>query len=249
MAQFSDHFSGHASDYAKYRPNYPAELFRWLAELGPSTAFAWDCACGNGQAAVALATYFDRVIATDASANQIANAIPADKVNYRVATAERSGLENSTVDLIVVAQALHWFDRDAFFDEARRVLRPGGVLAVWSYGLTTVNPEIDAMIYHLYSELVGPYWPMERRLVETGYAGIEFPFTPIAAEHFAMQAEWTMDELTGYLRTWSAVKRYMADKKDDPVSLVEPELIKAWGDRQSHKTIRWPLNMRLGRAD
>jgi len=249
LAQFCDHFSGHASEYAKYRPSYPVELFRWLAGVSPSTAFAWDCACGNGQAAVALATYFDHVIATDASENQIANAIPADKVEYRVAAAEQSGLENNSVDLIAVAQALHWFDLDAFFDEARRVLRPGGALAVWSYGLTTVNPEVDAIVHHLYNDLVGPYWPMERRLVETGYAAIPFPFREVGAPAFAMQAEWTPGELGGYLRTWSAVKRYHADTGNDPVSEVEPALINAWGELQSRKTIRWPLNLRVGRAD
>jgi len=249
VTTFSDHFSGHASDYAKYRPNYPAELFRWLADISPSTGLAWDCACGNGQAAVALAQYFDLVIATDASANQISNASPADNVDYRVGVAEQSGLEANSVDLITVAQALHWFDLDAFFREAKRVLQPGGILAVWSYGLTSVDPEIDAIVQHLYDDLVGPYWPTERRLVETGYADIAFPFHPIAAEEFSMQADWTLDELAGYLRTWSAVKRYVADKDSDPVLEVEPALNNAWGERQSRKAIRWPLNLRVSRSD
>jgi len=249
VAQFSDHFSGHASDYAKYRPNYPAALFRWLADISSATGLAWDCACGNGQAAVALAGYFDRVIATDASDNQIRNAIPAANVDYRVAVAEQSGLDSDSVDLVTVAQALHWFKLDAFFAEARRVLKSGGVLAAWSYGLTRVDSEIDAAIHHLYGDLVAPYWPIERRLVETGYSDIDFPFSEIVPEAFAMEAEWTLDELTGYLRTWSAVKRYLADKDSDPVSEIEPVLQKAWGERRSRKTIRWPLKLRVGRAD
>lgn len=249
MNSFADHFSGHADDYARYRPDYPQALFLWLAGICPVRQLAWDCACGNGQAAVGLAHYFDRVIATDASENQIRNAIAAAKVEYRVATAEQSGLDSNSVDLITVAQALHWFDLDAFFTEARRVLKPGGVLAVWSYGLTHVDPEIDAVIHYLYSDLVGSYWPMERRRVETGYADIAFPFSEIAPEDFAMEAEWTLDELTGYLRTWSAVKLYLADKGIDPVAEVEPALNKLWGEDQSRKTIRWPLNLRVGRAD
>jgi SAM-dependent methyltransferase len=249
VSSFADHFSGHADDYVRYRPDYPQALFQWLAGICPARQLAWDCACGNGQAAVALAHYFDRVIATDASENQIRNAIPAASVDYRVAAAEQSCLDSNSIDLITVAQALHWFELEAFFAEARRVLRPGGVLAVWSYGLTRVDPEIDAVIHYLYSNLVGPYWPMERRLVETGYSDIAFPFSEIAPEDFAMKAEWTLDELLGYLRTWSAVKRYLADQGSDPVADVEPALNKLWGEDQSRKTIRWPLKLRVGRAD
>ena len=246
---FSDHFSGHATEYARYRPNYPPALFQWLAAISPANKLAWDCACGNGQAAVALAQYFDRVVATDASDKQIQNSIPHDGIDYRVATAEQSGLDANSVDLIVVAQALHWFDLDAFYREALRVLKSKGVLAVWSYGLAKVRPDIDTIIHHLYEDLVGPYWPMERRLVESGYAGIAFPLKEIDAEHFAMEAEWSFDELTGYLRTWSAVKRYTAEKHSDPVSQIEPALAEAWGSKQARLAIQWPLNLRVGVVD
>jgi SAM-dependent methyltransferase len=249
VASFADHFSGHASDYARYRPSYPAALFAWLAGISPATDLAWDCACGNGQAAVALAQHFNQVVATDASENQVHNAIGSDGVTYRVATAEQSGLDSDSVDLITVAQALHWFDLDAFYREARRVLKPGGILAVWSYGLTRIRPDIDAIVHYLYDDLVGAYWPMERKFVETGYAELPFPFNELKPQSFAMNAEWTLEQLTGYLRTWSAVKRYIADQGADPVSRIEPALAEAWDNSQTRMTLRWPLNLRVGAAD
>ena len=249
MISFADHFSGHADEYARYRPDYPATLFEWLAGIGPATALAWDCACGNGQAAVALSEYFDQVVATDASETQIQNAVPHSRIQYRVATAENSGLETDSVDLITVAQALHWFDLDAFYPEARRVLKPGGVLAVWSYGLANIEPDVDRVVYRLYQEIVGPYWPMERRLVESGYKNLPFPFHEITAKEIAMEATWNLDDLLGYLRTWSAVKRYIKDRGDDPVSLVEGELASAWGNADKTLGIRWPLNLRVGTND
>src|ERR1700730_13525034 len=185
---FKDHFSAHASDYAKFRPHYPRELFAYLAGIASERECVWDCATGNGQAAVTLGEFFQHVIATDASEKQVANGQPHERVTYRVASAEQSGLSKESVDLVTVAQALHWFDREAFFAEAERVLKPNGVLAVWCYNLFKVAPETDRLVETFYRETVGPYWDFERRLVETGYRTIAFPFDELQLPEFRMQA-------------------------------------------------------------
>jgi SAM-dependent methyltransferase len=245
---FKDHFSGHAADYASYRPRYPDELYAWLASIAPARDVAWDCATGSGQAAVGLAPYFRTVIATDASAEQLANAVPCDNVHYRMATAEASGLDDHNVNLTTVAQAVHWFRRDAFYAEVRRVLVPDGVIAVWTYGLAMVNPELDEAIRHLYYDVVGPYWDFERTLVDEGYRTLEFPFEEIPAPQFLMSAQWSIDHLLGYLGTWSAVKRYQRAHGRDPVRDTEPEIRRAWGDGHTVRTVHWPLFMRVGHA-
>ena len=175
---FKDHFSKQAADYAIFRPGYPQELFTYLGTIAPSRQLAWDCGTGNGQAAVELASGFDRVIATDASEKQIANAEPHEHVEYRVAPAENSGIESETIDLIMVTQALHWFDLDRFYAEARRVLKPDGVLAASAYNLLRIEPAIDEIANRYYYEVVGPFWPPERQLVER-FADLPFPFDEI----------------------------------------------------------------------
>ena len=167
--QFKDRFSGHAADYAQYRPRYPAALFEYLSSVAVDRELAWDCATGSGQAASGLAGFFDKVIETDASEEQIANAERHDRIVYSVANAEKSGLESHAVSLITVAQALHWLFLDAFYNEAKRVLKPNGALAVWCYNLFEISPQIDSLVTKFYRETVGPYWDSERRLVETGY--------------------------------------------------------------------------------
>jgi len=244
---FQDHFSGHAADYARFRPHYPPALFEWLAQIAPTRELAWDCATGSGQAAVALSERFAEVVATDASAEQVAQAEAHPGVRYAVAPAEASGLADASVDLVTVAQALHWFDLERFYAEVRRVLRSGGVLAVWSYGLFECFPAVDAVVRRLYSEIVGPCWPMERRLVEDGYRSLPYPFPELAAPAFAMDARWTLAQAVGYLNTWSAVRRYRKDVGQDPLSLIASELSAAWGDPAVERSIRWPLHLRIGR--
>src|SRR5436190_651141 len=180
MATFKDHFSGHAADYAKFRPRYPDQLFDYLAGIAPDRAAAWDCGTGNGQAAVALAERFNHVLATDASAEQIANAAPHRRVTYRVATAEASGIESSSIDLITVAQALHWFDLEKFYSEVGRVLKSHGVITALAYDVLRIEPAIDAVVNHYYTDVIGAYWPPERALVEK-FAELPFPFPEIAA--------------------------------------------------------------------
>lgn len=243
---FKDHFSGHAGDYAKFRPHYPRELFAYLADIAPARECVWDCATGNGQAAVALGEFFRYVIATDASEKQIANAQPHKRVSYRVASAEQGGLPDACADLITVAQALHWFDREIFFAEATRVLKPRGLLAVWCYDLFKITPEMDHLVETFYNETVGPYWDFERRLVETGYRTIAFPFDELSPPEFRMQAEWSLADVLGYLRTWSATKTFIAARGFDPVVDLSTELRSVWGKPKTRK-VTWPLSVRVGR--
>src|SRR5881396_1266583 len=205
---FKDHFSKQAADYANFRPRYPRELFEYLGSVAPSRALAWDCATGNGQAAVELATVFDHVIASDASKKQISNAQPHERVEYRVAPAENSSIKSGTVDLIMVAQALHWFDLDPFYAEAGRVLKPDGVLAASAYNLLQIEPAIDEIVNRYYHEVVGPFWPPERKLVEQ-FADLPFPFHEIDSPKFEMAAHWNLHHLLGYLRTWSSTQRFI----------------------------------------
>lgn len=245
---FKDHFSGHAADYSRFRPDYPAELFAWLAAQTPARERAWDCATGSGQAACGLAPHFAEVIATDASAPQVENARPCRGVRYAVASAEASGLVDATIDLITVAQALHWFDLPRFYAEVSRVLRPGGVIAVWTYNLFRLDPAIDALVDRFYSETVGDYWPFERRLVEGGYRDLPFPFAAVEpVPEFRMQSAWSLDHLTGYLGTWSAVRRYREAKGVDPVAELRPALAAVWGDAERERAVQWPLALRVGR--
>ncbi len=245
---FKDHFSGHAGAYALHRPRYPVELFAYLAAIVPGRRLAWDCATGNGQAALGLAQHFESVIATDASARQIAQAEAHPGISYRTAPAERSGLESGTVDLVTVAQALHWFDFDAFYAEVRRVAAPGGSLAVWVYDLLRVAPGIDAVIRLYHEEIVGPYWPPERKWVDELYETLPFPFEELSNPPFEMRVEWTLADLTGYLDTWSAARRYQKERGEDPLDLIRSELEAEWGKAESVRAIRWPLVLRVGRV-
>lgn len=245
---FKDHFSGHASAYADARPHYPPALFVWLAGQCDGRALAWDAGCGNGQASVALAAHFARVFASDPSATQIAAAQPHARVDYRVEPAEAPTLAPASADLVTVAQALHWFDLDAFYAAVRRVLRPGGVFAAWCYGLSTVSPDVDAVYGELYDGLLDPYWPPERRHVENGYAELRFPFRPIAPPALAMTQDWTLAQYLAYLRSWSAVQLYRKARGEDPVALIEAPMARAWGDAEARRAVRWPLSFRAGRV-
>ena len=242
---FKDHFSRQAADYAKFRPRYPQQLFEYLGSIAPSRQLAWDCSTGNGQAAVGLAAVFDRVMATDASEKQIANAQPHERVEYRVAPAENSGIESGTIDLIMIAQALHWFDLDRFYAEARRVLKPGGTLAASAYNLLHIEPAINQVVNRYYSEVVGPFWPPERKLVEN-FIDLPFPFHEIDPPKFEMTAHWNLEHLVGYLETWSSTQRFIAATGVDPLEQIGDELRTVWGDPQRTRKVRWPLKLRIG---
>ena len=243
----ADHFSGVARAYALYRPRYPPALFAYLAGLVPRHDRAWDCGAGSGQAAEGLRPHFRRVIASDISRLQLAGAEDAHGLLRFVAAGERSALAESSVDLIVVAQALHWLDLSAFYAEVRRVLRPDGALAVWSYDLARLGEaRLDGAFREFYDVTVGEYWPPERRLVDDRYRGIPFPFAETTTPPFDMEADWTLDELLGYVGTWSAVSRYRALAGSDPVPSLGERLRPLWGPRERRR-ITWPVAMRAGR--
>jgi len=223
-------------------------MFEYLGTIGPSRELAWDCGTGNGQAAIGLASVFDRVIATDASEKQIANAEAHQRVDYRVATAENSAIGSETIDLIMIAQALHWFDLNRFYAEARRVLKPDGVLAASAYNLLHIEPAIDEVMNRYYYEVVGPFWPPERKLVEQ-FADLPFPFQEIDPPKFEMTASWDLDHLVGYLRTWSSTQRFIAAKGGDPLEQISDDLRSAWGQPGQTRSVTWPLIMRIGRKN
>lgn len=247
MSEFKDHFSALASDYASFRPRYPARLFADLAAIAPGHRLAWDCATGNGQAAGGLARHFAEVVATDASAAQIASAVGPANVRFAVATAEASGLPDAAVDLILVAQAAHWFDLPAFYAEAARVLRPGGVLALLTYTGVRVNAALDPLLREYHQVTVGPDWPPERAHVESDYRTLPFPWPELAFPAQEMDADWTLDQLIGYLGTWSATARYRERTGQDPLPALRVRLAPLWGPPEQPRRVWWPLPLRVAR--
>jgi methyltransferase family protein len=244
---FQDLFSRDSAGYAKFRPRYPVALFDWLAGLPAARRIAWDCATGSGQAATLLAERFDLVVGSDASVAQLLVASRAPRVGYFASLAESSALAAGRVDLVTVAQALHWLELPRFYAEVDRVTAPGAALAIWGYATLTAAPRIQAAIRRFHDETVGPYWPTERKLVETGYRSFQIPIREVVAPRFAIEARLTLSALLGYLRTWSAVGNYLSAKGHDPVTALEPELAAAWGDPTVPQPIVWPLFVRAGR--
>jgi SAM-dependent methyltransferase len=244
---FKDHFSRLAASYASFRPRYPAALFDYLAQSCRRREFAWDCACGSGQATLDLAQRFATVVATDASAAQLAAAPPHANVRYRVAPAAQSGLESACADIVTVAQALHWFDLEPFYAEVKRVLRPAGVLAAWTYGVLHVAGErIDRLMQEYYWDTLKTYWPAERQLVESGYRTLPFVFAELDPPHFEMHEHWSLPELIGYVRSWSATGRYLEANAVDPAVALEESLAGIWGAPDERRQISWPLSLRIG---
>jgi SAM-dependent methyltransferase len=236
-----------AGDYARYRPLYPPELFEYLASVAPGRRLAWDCGTGNGQAALELARYFDRVVATDASAEQLARALPHERIEYRVERAEDIKLAPGSADLVTVAIAVHWFNLERFYSAVRRVLASQGVLAVWTYHLPQINPAVDPIIARYYGKVLAGYWPDAIQYIEQRYRTLPFPFDELEPPEMVMQADWTLDHLAGFLSSWSATQRYQAEHGEHPLKLLWPELEKAWGVPGQPRRVRWPLYMRIGR--
>lgn len=246
---FKDHFSGHAAQYAAARPTYPDALFGWLAAQCPGRGLAWDAGCGNGQASPALAGRFARVFASDPSAEQIGNALAHPGVRYAVEPAEACSLSAASADLVTVAQAYHWFDHARFAAEARRVLRSGGLLAVFNYGLSCAGDEVDAAVRHLHDGVLGADWPPERRFAVEDFGLLPFPFPELTdVPAFELNCDWTLAQYLAYLRSWSASRRYLRRTGEDAVARVEPALAAAWGDPESPRPVTWPLRLRAGRA-
>jgi SAM-dependent methyltransferase len=242
MSSFADYFSPGAAAYASYRPRYPESLFAWLSSESPGHDRAWDCATGSGQAAVGLAAHFARVVATDPSAAQLAHAERNRRIDYAAMTAERSAITSRSVDVLTVAQALHWFDRNEFYAEVRRVLRPGGLFAVWSYALGMFGePTLDEALRRFYSETVGPYWPVERAIIDAGFERLDFPFDELRAPAVMMEAAWSFEHFAGYLSTWSAVQRATKATGRSPLPEFLNDVAPMWGEQAGVRVIRWPL--------
>jgi SAM-dependent methyltransferase len=247
--KFRDHFSGVAADYAAFRPQYPNALFDWLASVARRHDVAWDCACGSGQAARTLAPHFDRVVASDASLIQVASAPTIEKTRFVVAASERTPLADASVDLMTVAQALHWFVGEMFFAEIKRVVRPEGVFAAWTYGMPHVEDEpIEKAVHGFIDGLLGPYWPPEIRLVLDGYSSIDLPFEELETPAFELRVEWPLARFLGFVRTWSAVGRFQNEHGEDPVARLAAELEGHWEDEDGRLPISWRLALRVGRV-
>jgi SAM-dependent methyltransferase len=242
----AEYFSAGSSDYARYRPRYPEDWFDWLAAQCAERSLAWDCACGSGQATEELARRFEKVIATDASAAQLQNAPLLPNVEWRLASGEASGLGAGRVDLVTVAQALHWLDLPRFLQECYRVLKPEGIIAVWGYGIASLShPSANQIFQDFYHGVVGEYWPKERRMVEEGYAGIDFPFQEIPVSAFEMVQSWDVEHLAGYCSSWSATDRYRKATGHDPIPELRAKLTRELGSAPTE--IRWPFFAKVGR--
>ncbi len=246
---FKDHFSQHASAYAAFRPKSPDALFAHLASLAPERRLAWDVGTGNGQAAIALTAHFDRVLATDASAEQISRAVAHPQVTYQVSPAERLEAAEQKVDLITVAQALHWFNFEKFYSEVKRVASPRAVIAAWTYDLASIEPEIDQVVLHYYDSTTKRFWPPERKWVDIHYRTIPFPFEEIKAPAFAMSEDRNLQEWGGYLFTWSATQRAIKELGRGVFDDFMAKLAGVWGDPRSRKRVTWPLYLRVGFAN
>lgn len=241
-------FTSVAREYANFRPGYPPELFAWLAGAAPSLDAAWDCGCGSGQASVALAGHFEVIHATDVAAEQIAAAKPHARVRYSVAPAEHSGLAEASVDLVTVAQALHWFDVEAFYAEARRVGRPDALIAVWNYPRPRfADATLDRVFLDFYSNVVGPHWPPERRHIEANYTTLPFPFREIEHPQFGLELDWPFDQVIGYVSSWSATARFRKAMGSDPVPLLRESLGAVWPGDGVTARLHMPLGLRVAR--
>lgn len=247
MSSFKDHFSTQSSDYSKYRPDYPQELYDFILSELKERKTAWDCGTGNGQAAIILSEYFEKVYATDPSAEQIKNASFKKNIEYRIASAENSTLHDKSIDLITVAQALHWFDFDKFYSEVRRVSKPNALLAIWSYETCQIDAEIDKIFSRIYKEILVEYWALERRHVENAYRDIPFHFNDVKEKIFQMKKQWNLDDFMGYLSTWSAVQKYIKTNGSNPLELVKNDFEKSWGNSATVKEVSFPVTVKTGK--
>ncbi len=240
-------YSPFARQYAESRPAYPPELFAYLASLVDRHTLAWDSATGNGQAAIGLAKHFDRVMATDISAEQIRHAHIHPRVDYRVTPSEDSGLEQRSVDLVTVASAVHWFDLPSFVRKVERVVRPGGVLAIWTYHVGCVEPPCDRVFDRFYRDIVSPYFSSGARLVDEHYETITLPGKSIETIPFSVSASWNLEQMLGFIHSWSGTQQYMKETGRDPILLIMEDLRCLWETAESVLTVRWPLFLRVSR--
>lgn len=244
---YSDRFTKQSSSYASFRPQYPDELFQFLYDQTKSYDLVWDCATGTGQAARTLAQKFKRVVATDVSASQISAATGSDNISFSVSAAESSPLSDSSADLITIAQAIHWFDFESFYKEVDRVLKPSGIISAWGYGFFKIDSKVDSILDPFSQELLGPYWTERNWLLVDGYKKLPFPFEVIQTPSLKLKVEWDLFQVVGYLRSWSAYQKYIDEKGIEPISLIENDLAKCWGDPKAKKSVVWDLHWLVGK--
>lgn len=243
-----DLFSNQASLYAQYRPGYPRELYEYIVQHVNEKHMAWDCATGNGQAAVELARYFNQVMATDISEKQLLQAQPHEKISYSLSSAERTPFADNSFDCITVAQAYHWFNFEAFEKEVKRVAKPGAVVAIWGYSLLVSGEEtLNTLIKSFYHDKVGAYWDKERTYIEDHYTTVPFPYQPLPSKEFQLQVQWTRQQLTGYFNTWSSIQHFIKAHSYNPVDELAEAIERVWGDAGS-RIFYFPLFLRLGRV-
>lgn len=240
-----DNFSAQAHLYAIYRPVYPQALYNYLYSHIDSFDNAWDCATGNGQVAVELAKRFTNVYATDISQKQLDNATPKNNIYYSLQRAEETTFDNDFFSLITVAQALHWFKFDAFNAEAKRVLKPNGIIAVWLYDVLSINPEIDKHFLHFYKVTTNPYWDSERVHIDEHYKSVPFPFANVEDAKFSIEVEWDIKQFAGYLNTWSGVQKFIAANNYNPVDNLIEEIKPLWPEGEIY-TVKFPVYLKLG---
>jgi len=245
---FIDNFSTQSKEYSFSRPTYPESLFEFLSTVTPQKNLAWDCATGNGQAAIGLSKYFKKVIASDASKNQIRHGFQRENIDYKLFPAENAELNNDSVDIVTVAQGLHWLDFDKFYYNVKRVGKKDGIIAVWSYDMHKINPQIDKVTDRLDvdGEILGSYWEKETKYVKEKYKTIPFPFNEISVPAFKTTLYWNLHQLWDYMKTWSSVKRYCSENKRDSLDLVKLEVNTLWGDEHDKKEVNWNINIRAG---
>ncbi|MDX2213517.1 MAG: class I SAM-dependent methyltransferase [Oculatellaceae cyanobacterium bins.114] len=247
---FQDYFSKQASDYAKYRPHYPEELFAYLATLVTHHETAWDCATGNGQVAIGLMPYFQTIYATDASATQIANAFPHDRIHYSVAPARSSGLPDHSVDLITVGLALHWFDLEPFYQEVRRVAKPQGAIAVWGTGMPVMPtaPQAVQSLLKEFDQMIQPFKPPQVQLVDEEYKTVPFPFDEVVTPAFTRTIAWTAEQFMGYVSTWSATQLFAERHGWSAIAQFSDQLKLAWGGA-ALRPVEWSIYLRAGQIN
>lgn len=233
--------------YARFRPSYPDQLVDFLATLVPDRRLAVDVGCGTGQMAVQLAKRFDRVIGFDPSQGQLAHAATAQQVRYACANAERLPLRGHCISLVIAAQAAHWFDLPAFYAEVRRVAMADALLVLLSYGVLRLEPSLQERFSRFYQHEIGPYWPAERQWVDTGYAGMDFPFAELSAPSMVIRLDWTLAQLLGYISTWSAVRHAREAGQESLLKQFAEDMAAGWGPASTPRCVTWPIHLRLGR--
>jgi ubiquinone/menaquinone biosynthesis C-methylase UbiE len=245
ILNMKDNFSKQSDTYAKYRPVYPQELFDCITGFVPSKKLVWDCGTGNGQTAAVLCKYFEKVYATDISKNQIDNAVQAANIIYALEPAEQTSLEDNSVDLVTVSQALHWFDFEKFYGEVKRVSKKKGIIAAWTYNLLQIDPITDKIIHHYHFDTLETYWDKERAHVNDNYANIPFPFDPIVTPHFSIKVKWNVEDLEGYLNTWSALQKFISLNNFNPVDGLIEKIKENWPSEEI-RPVEFPLTIKIG---